>query len=172
MLDAIRLMARYHVHANAEMNKVLATLTREEWEAPRGGYFPSFRALTSHLYVADITWLVRFSGLRPFAALKGAPFDFPPSFSELAFGDFAEYQTLRTALDAAMTAFVAELTEADVVKTLSYRNIRGEEFAKQTGGLLLHVFNHATHHRGHISMLLDQMGKANDYSSVVPLVGE
>lgn len=170
MTDAIRLLARYNAHANAEMNQVLASLPSEGWDQDRGGYFPSFRALTGHLYTADVVWLVRFTGLRPFQTVKGAPFDFPPSFGEPPFGGFDEYLGLRRDLDAKLVAFTQELTEADCAADLDYRNSRGEPFTRNFGGLVVHVFNHQTHHRGHISMLLDQMKVANDYSNIVSIL--
>lgn len=170
MIDAIRLLARYNAHANAEMNKVLSTLTPEEWETDRGGYFPSFRSLTGHLYTADVVWMVRFTGLRPLATVKGSPFDFPPSFGELPFGSFGEYENLRTLIDQKLIALTEEITAEDCVAELGYRNSRGEAHTKNVGGLLVHLFNHSTHHRGQISVLLDQMKKPNDYSNVLSIL--
>lgn len=170
MIETIRLLARYNAHANTEMNKVLATLTPEEWDQDRGGYFSSFRSLTGHIYTADVVWPVRFSGLRPFSAAKGAPFDFPPTWSEPPFGAFAEYLALRTALDAKLIALTNEMTDADLEQNLAFRTSRGEEHSKNLGGLVFHMFNHQTHHRGQISLLLDQMKKPNDYSNLMALV--
>jgi len=170
MIETVRLLARYNAHANTEMNKVLSSLTPEEWEQDRGGYFSSFRALTGHLYTADVIWPVRFTGLRPFAAVKGAPFDFPPTWTEPPFGGLAEYLGLRTALDAKLIALTNEMTEDDLARDLAFRTSRGEDHTKNFGGLVFHMFNHQTHHRGQISMLLDQMKKANDYSNLMTLL--
>lgn len=166
MLDTARLMARYNTHANAQMNKVLATLGPAEWEKDRGGYFPTLAALVGHIYTADVHWMVRFTALRPFASVKGAPFDFPPAFGDRVFPSFIDYLPKRQALDAKLEAFLGEITPADIPKDLEYRNSRGETLTKNVGGLLLHVFNHQTHHRGAIAQVLDQMGVANDYSNL------
>jgi len=166
MLETIRLMARYNTHANAQMNKVLATLAPEDWEKDRGGYFPTLSALVGHIYTADVHWMVRFTALRPLASVKGAPFDFPPAFGDKVFSSFIDYLPKRQALDAKLEAFVGEITDADIPKDLDYRNSRGEAHSKNVGGLLLHVFNHQTHHRGAIAEVLDQMGVANDYSNL------
>lgn len=170
MTDTPRLLARYNAHANAEMNKVLATLTPQEWEADQGGYFPSFRSLTGHLYTADVRWLVRFTARRPFQAVRGSLFDFPPEWGTLPFGGFAEYLALRTTLDRHLTAFAHELTDEDLAADLSFRTSKGEDHTMNFGGLVVHMFNHQTHHRGQISLLLDQMKKANDYSNVMAVL--
>jgi uncharacterized damage-inducible protein DinB len=170
MTDTLGLLARYNTRANGEMNRILGSLAPGEWTKDRGGYYPSFQALGAHLYAADVNWLVRFSGLRPFRSLKGEPFDFPPAPGSLPFVGFDEYREKRTALDAAFEAFVAELTPADLAADCSYRNFRGEELTKPFGGLVLHVFNHQTHHRGMVALYLDQMGVANDFSNLTALL--
>jgi uncharacterized damage-inducible protein DinB len=63
----------------------------------------------------------------------------------------------RVRLDAIIDALAAELSDADLAQPLAYKNSRGE-FRKQFGSLLLHFFNHQTHHRGQISTLLSQAG--------------
>lgn len=168
--DTVLLLARYNAHANTEMNKILAGLTDEEWNADRGSYFGSLRSLTGHLYTADVHWMVRFGGHRPFAAVQGEPFDFPPSWATPPFGAVDEYLGLRTTLDARISAFAAELTDADLAVDLDFRNSRGEAHTKNFGGLVLHWFNHQTHHRGAVSQILDQMKKANDYSNIMGLL--
>jgi len=169
-IDTARLLAQYNAHANAQMNKVLSTLSPEEWDRDYGGYFSSFRALTGHLYTADVHWLVRFRGHRPFQAVQGSPFDFPPSWAEPPFRTLDEYLSLRASLDASLTAFVGELTNEDLACELAFRNSRGEDHRMNFGGLVIHVFNHQTHHRGQIAQLLDQLKKANDYSNVMALL--
>ena len=54
--------------------------------------------------------------------------------------------------------FISELTDEVIVSTLKYTNSKGQKFNKNMGDLLLHVFNHQTHHRGQVSTLLYQAG--------------
>ncbi|BDT60291.1 hypothetical protein MasN3_37850 [Massilia varians] len=63
----------------------------------------------------------------------------------------------RVRLDAIITAFAAEVLESDLAQPLSYRNARGDN-RKHFGSLLLHFFNHQTHHRGQAGPLLSQAG--------------
>lgn len=46
----------------------------------------------------------------------------------------------------------------DSDQTLVYRNSPDLEYRKHFGSLLLHLFNHQTHHRGQASTLLTQAG--------------
>ena len=166
MFDTVKLMARYNAQANLDMNAVLAPLSAEEWTKERGGFYPSFHALTAHIYSADSAWLGRFRGLRPFRALQASVFDFPPTPGVPAFDTFAAYLQKRAELDQIAIAFSEEVTDADLGAELDYRNFRGDPFTKSFGGLVVHMFNHATHHRGMIALYLDQMGVKNDYSNL------
>jgi uncharacterized damage-inducible protein DinB len=170
MVELVQLLARYNAHANTDMNTILAALSPDEWTKERGGFYPSIHKLAAHIYTADLAWTGRFAGLRPFRAIKGALFDFPPSPQESPFETFAEYLDKRNLLDAAMIGFASEVTEADLTAELSYRNFRGDPYTKNFGGLVLHVFNHATHHRGMIALYLDQMGVKNDFSNLSNMI--
>jgi uncharacterized damage-inducible protein DinB len=41
---------------------------------------------------------------------------------------------------------------------------------RELGGLIMHLFNHQSHHRGMVSVYLDMLGKQNDFSNILPLV--
>lgn len=56
-----------------------------------------------------------------------------------------------------INALAAELSDSDLAQPISYRNARGDN-RKNFGALLLHFFNHQTHHRGQVSTLLSQLG--------------
>ena len=63
----------------------------------------------------------------------------------------------RARLDAIIGALAAELSDSDLAQPITYKNSRGE-CRKNFGALLLHLFNHQTHHRGQASTLLSQAG--------------
>jgi len=77
----------------------------------------------------------------------------------------------RNRLDAIIERWVAELTPAHLSASLSYSNTAGVPSTLNFGGLLLHFFNHQTHHRGQASTLLFQCGVdvgVTDLLAVVP----
>jgi len=168
--ETIKLLARYNSHANQEMGRVLAELSVEDWNKPLGGYFPTIRSLASHLFSGDLAWLKRFAALRPFAFVDHPLLGRTIEKGALLFPAFADYEPERKAIDAVLTRFAGEITAEDLGKRLRFKNYQGEDQEKNFGGLVLHVFNHQTHHRGQISLYLDILGKKNDFSGIAPLI--
>ena len=60
-------------------------------------------------------------------------------------------------LDQLIVDWVASITEADLDHLLDYRNSKGPN-RREFFSLLMHFFNHQTHHRGQASTLLSQAG--------------
>ena len=57
-----------------------------------------------------------------------------------------------------------ELQEDQLGRRFVYKNYKGEELEREYWAMIVHILNHATHHRGEISALLDRRGVANDFS--------
>jgi uncharacterized damage-inducible protein DinB len=168
--DTFTLLAKYNKKANETMNGLIKTLSDEEWEKSLGGFFSSVRSLCSHLYIADFTWLKRFSKLRQFTTLTEDFLGRKLSFDETLFEARDEYLRRRPELDDIIAAFAGELNEGDPEKTLRYNDSRGTAYERNFGALLLHCFNHETHHRGMISVYLEILGKKNDFNSVTEVL--
>jgi uncharacterized damage-inducible protein DinB len=169
--DTFVLLAKYNAAANLAMNGLMDKLNSGEWDAPLGGYFPSVRSLCSHLYICDFNWLKRFSRLRDFAALDTPFFTREPySFKDVLFDKKDDYQARRPELDGQITAFTGELRDEDLASPLVYTDSSGARYEKNFGGLLLHCFNHGTHHRGMISLYLELLGRDNDFNSLARVI--
>jgi len=52
---------------------------------------------------------------------------------------------------------VNELTENHLSQSINYTNTKEETFEHNLANVLLHLFNHQTHHRGQITTLLSQI---------------
>jgi uncharacterized damage-inducible protein DinB len=163
--EIISLFAKYNKSVNEAMNGVIQTLSPEEWEKTLGGYFPSVRALCSHLYICDFNWLMRFSKFRSFTSLSDPFFDRSYAFDDVLFQDKNEYLAKRPDLDKRMLAFADEITDADLEGVLCFTDSRGKSHERNFGGCLLQFLNHETHHRGMISLYLEMLGRENDFSS-------
>jgi len=164
--DFLALFAKYNKTVNQKMNEIIKALSKEEWNKDLGGFFKSVRGLCSHLYICDFNWLKRFSNLRNFSVFKETLFAREPySFKEILFADMDEYLTSRPLLDERIIAFINDVDEKDLSLQLKYSDSEGNTYERNFGGLVMHSFNHDTHHRGMISLYLEMLGRENDFSS-------
>ena len=77
----------------------------------------------------------------------------------------------RRGLDALIERWVAGLTPEHLSADLAYSNMAGVHSSRCFGALLLHFFNHQTHHRGQVTTLLCQAGVevgVTDLLAVIP----
>jgi uncharacterized damage-inducible protein DinB len=163
------LLAYFNNEANNLMNNVIKSITDEEWNREFSGFYKSIHEICSHIYISDYNWLKRYKLLRQFICLDKY-FDKNYSFSEIIFTNINEYINMRIELDKKITEFINEITENDLENILKYSNSNGMKFEKKMDGVLIHLFNHETHHRAMISLYLEMLGKANDYNNVLPFV--
>lgn len=168
--DTVQLLARYNQHVNHEMGGILASLNGEEWDRALGGFYPSVRSLCSHLFVTDLAWLKRLATVRTFRFGQDAMLGRTSTWGELLFPRYTDYAPDREALDNLLIRLADEMSAEDLAGRLQYKNWQGVAQERNVGGIVLHMFNHQTHHRGMISLYLDMLGKQNDFSAIIPLV--
>lgn len=166
----IAFLADYNKTVNEQMNALIANLSEEQWTAKFGGYFDSIRSLSDHLCVCDFNWLKRFSLLRPFEYIKDDFFARELRYGIHTFESKEGYFALRAALDGYFRRFAAEVREDDLGRTLKYNDSHGDEHNQEFGLVVLHVFNHQTHHRGMISLYLEELKVENDYSNIMDII--
>jgi uncharacterized damage-inducible protein DinB len=157
----IRLMADYNQWMNAKVYAAAASLPPGELERERGAFFGSLLATLNHVMVGDTLWLQRYAKhpagfplLDPIRAITPPASLTHPLF---AAGDFAAMQAHRQWLDQVIIDWAASIREEDLDHLLDYRNSKGPN-RREFFSLLMHFFNHQTHHRGQASTLLSQAG--------------
>ena len=165
----VGLLARYNKKTNEDMNVFLEPLTDKQWRHPFVGYYPNILSLCNHLYIADFNWLKRFQNLRDFSYRQAPLFENSYTF-DMNVVEPRGYASMRKELDELLLKLADEVTSEDFEQTLKWKNFRDEDQARQFGGVLLHMFNHQTHHRGMISVYLEHLGKDNDYSNLLFMV--
>lgn len=156
----ICLMADYNAWMNTKLYEAAALLPAEALTEDRKAFFGSILGTLNHLVVADTIWLKRFAA-EPgrFAALDPIRDTTLPERLDLPmFDNLPELIVYREWLDVVITNWTSLLTEAELDIVIHYANMRGAEFDKPLFGLLVHFFNHQTHHRGQASTLLTQAG--------------
>jgi uncharacterized damage-inducible protein DinB len=159
-VDHIRLMARYNSWMNERLYAAASTLPDEALSAERGAFFGSILGTLNHLLVADRIWLERYTAhpanFRALQALAGL--EKPTRLDQPMGTDIRELTALRKQLDSCIEALAAEMGEEHLDQPISYRNMKGVAAQKHFFALLMHLFNHQTHHRGQATTLLAQAG--------------
>lgn len=169
-LSTVKFLAHYNSTVNEKMNAHIGALDDEQWNRKFGGYFSSVRSLCNHLYIADFNWLRRLSNLRTFGYIKDAVFEEQHGFGSHAFTGIGEYLGMRKELDRHLMRFADEVVADDLGKKLKYLDSHGDAHDQEYGLLILHVFNHQTHHRGMISLYLEEMRIGNEYSDIMDII--
>ena len=170
------LLAEYNRWMNARLYAAAATLPEAELARDRGAFFGSILGTLNHVAVADTIWLKRFAA-SPRAQAALAPvceLPAPRALDAPLFPRFSGLRAHREWLDGIIAAWVGGLGAHDLQQVLPYANTRGERFERVLGQLLLHFFNHQTHHRGQATTLLSQAGVdvgVTDLLALIPDAG-
>jgi uncharacterized damage-inducible protein DinB len=155
-VDYARTMARYNRWQNRSLYREADKLTDAERRAGRGAFFGSIHATLSHIQFGDQIWMYRFTGLhKPRAAtIKD---------SILAYADWHELKHDRAAFDEIMIGWADALDAAWLEGDLSWRSAAlNRDFTQPRSGLVAHMFNHQTHHRGQVHCMLTGLGLKPD----------
>ena len=144
------MLAGYNAWANRRLYDAAGRLSDAEYRADRGAFFKSLHGTLNHLLVADRIWLKRFTG-------QG---EAPSRLDAILFENLSELRAAREAEDARIAAYVDRLTEADLAGKIRYTPVTVPTAIEQPlMPLLVHLFNHQTHHRGQAHCILTGLGK-------------
>lgn len=174
MQDELRLMAAYNRWMNARIYAAASGLDDLQLAADRGAYFGSLLATLNHILVADLIWLHRYADAAPddqaLAAIRALPK--PIRLDQQLYDGLATLWEQRRAIDAVIEAWLGGLTEIELAGTISYASLDGVRHQRRLSLLLMHFFNHQTHHRGQASTLLHQAGIDIGATDLVAMLAE
>ena len=139
----------YNYWARDRIFDAVATLTTEQYSRPMGNSFSSIRETLVHVYSADWVWLSRWHGVSPTAGLSADQWP-----------DLASLVTSWRDLETKVRAVVEGVTDAGVDKVIDYKLLSGQPGQSPFSGMVQHVVNHGTYHRGQVTTMLRQMGLA------------
>ncbi|RBO82196.1 DinB family protein [Marinomonas aquiplantarum] len=166
------LLARYNQWMNEQIYHAAAQLNESQLKQDRGAFFTSILGTLNHNVVGDIIWLKRFAN-HPEAkqVLQGVhAFPQPTALDELLFTERQSCQQARQRLDELIINLIDELSDDALNGLLTYSNMKGQQASKAFGLLLLHFFNHQTHHRGQLTTLLSQEGLDTGITDLLALI--
>ncbi|MFL1461492.1 DinB family protein [Roseococcus sp. DSY-14] len=148
--DWVRAMAAYNAEMNRRLYRSAATLTEAQRREELGAFFGSVHATLSHLCWADAAWMARLAG---WPAPGGNPRE-----GAAMHADWDAMRALRADQDARMEAWAAGLDAPALAGDLTWTNSRGMTSTRPRWLLVTHMFNHGTHHRGQVHVLLTRLG--------------
>ncbi|MFK7792090.1 MAG: DinB family protein [Devosiaceae bacterium] len=157
-------MAHYNAWQNENMASSMASLSAAELEKDRGAFFGSILQTASHLLWGDTFWMSRFSGSpAPNCGIEG---------SLIFAASWDDYRPRRQAQDQAILQWTKTMDQAWLQGELCwFSGTLGREVCKPTALLLMHFFNHQTHHRGQIHAMLTAAG-ADTQATDLPFMPE
>ena len=174
--DHVVLMAAYNEWMNARLYEAAGKLSSQKLLADRKAFFGSLMGTLNHIVVGDTIWLKRFAAhpanhvtLDPVRQLPA-----PSSLNQILFTGLVALSNHRKFLDRVIRQWAESLAERDLQHVLRYANMKGIVSNKRFSSLVMHFFNHQTHHRGQATTLLFQAGQdvgVTDLLAVIPNEG-
>lgn len=149
-----QVMARYNGWMNDKVYAVCEQLSDEERKADRGAFFKSIHSTLNHLLWGDSMWIARFT--------EGTPLAKPFPKTGIGIDLHEDWNTLKAArqtMDADIGAWAATLNQEWLERDFTwYSGVLKSTVSKPAWLLVMHMFNHQTHHRGQVTTLLSQQG--------------
>jgi uncharacterized damage-inducible protein DinB len=141
---------------NARLYEAAARLPGEALVADRKAFFGSILGTLNHLAVGDKRFAVHPAGYAALEPVRNLPM--PASLDQILHSDLQSLANHRRSLDQVITEWAGSIAEPDLDQVLHYVNTRGLVAGRNFFGLVMHFFNHQTHHRGQVTTLLAQAG--------------
>ncbi|MFZ3109773.1 MAG: DinB family protein [Rectinemataceae bacterium] len=166
MKDCLIAMAKYNRQANEAMCVILKSADKEKIGNDCGTFYHSALGALGHIAAAEAIWLKRFASFGAYAPLeksKTLGMEMDAIKAKIAV-DLSEAASLLDELDVVLLEYVEALSDAELSKTVQYKNTRGDVFEKAYWQTILHALTHGIHHRGEVSAMLDIQGIKNDFS--------
>jgi uncharacterized damage-inducible protein DinB len=150
MVQYFQMLARYNRIANERIYAACGQLNEPEYRQERRGSFGSIHALLNHILLGDRIWMSRF---------EGGGHVTPPLNTAQA-DDFPALHAARIQEDERIERFFAAIDAAFLTRSFPYTNNRGLDYVETATVALAHFFNHQTHHRGQVHVMLSQTSVA------------
>ena len=145
----IRTMAEYNAEMNRRLYGAAARLSDAERRQPRGAFWGSIHGTFNHLLWGDQQWMSRFDNWpKPDVAIKQ---------SAGLIDDFAMLSAVREKADADISRWAVKVDDAWLDQDMTwFSGAANREVNAPHRLLVTHFFNHQTHHRGQVHIMLAQ----------------
>jgi len=157
-------MAAYNAWQNSGLIDVVQAMDEEDLRADRGAFFGSIWGTLNHLLWADALWVSRFDGGDYFQTTIPQSVDLMPTT--------ADWLAARKTMDTRFIAWADIVKPEDLTGDLAwYSKAMSRQFTKTRALCVMQMFNHQTHHRGQIHMMLTSLG-INPQDTDLPFMPE
>jgi len=169
MKELFQLMAEYNKQTNQEVLGILEGLPQEQLSKDLGSYYRSILGIMNHILVTDATWIRRFANNLPElnAVTPRLPTFELKTWKDIVWNSLSLFNPVRTSVDEVIGQAFRLVSEDKYGLKIKYQDYRGQEQHKIAWYAFLHFFNHQTHHRGQVAVLLDQLSVENDFSNLI-----
>lgn len=130
--------AAYNRWANARLYAAALALPDDAYRRHIGVFFRSLHGTLNHLLVTDRLWLRRLTN-------EG---EHPDRLDAIIHDDRQVLAEARANEDERILTIVSRYDDADLDHPHAYRTTSGQQQQQRIADILLHLFNHQTHHRG------------------------
>ena len=146
-LQDIQTMYEYNYWANKRMLSVIEPLPPDQFVKDIGVSHGGIRGTLVHIMGGEEIWVKRWKGEQ---AISMAKADMFPTFeSVLNRWEMVEMEVM---------GFCHMLkTDDDILKIISYKDMKGNSYSQQLYQLMQHLINHSTYHRGQVVSMLRQI---------------
>lgn len=149
----VRMIAAYNAEMNRRLYGAAARLPDPVRREARGAFWGSIHGTLAHLLRGDSVWMARFDSW-PTPTI-------PLAESGETSTDFGELTARRIAVDAGITNWAARVDQAWIDADLVWMSDASRREMRAARSLLvMHFFNHQTHHRGQAHALITACGEA------------
>lgn len=148
----VRAMAAYNAAMNTRLYDASSRLNDSARREMRGAFWGSIHGTLNHILWADQIWMSRFDG---WEAPKITQKD-----SASLIDDFGDLSRERKWADAKISAWADRIDEAWIATDQRwYSGSAGRELSMPRSFLMMHFFNHQTHHRGQAHAMITAAGE-------------
>ena len=142
MKETLLKLANYNQWANNKIITLLNTNASEFIEKEIASSFPTIKRTILHIADAEFIWHSR---------LANKPFPELPSKTGASIECLKDSNKL-------LLDFILSKDEVYFSASTTYKSLKGEEFTNVNGAIFMHMFNHATFHRGQVVSMLRNAG--------------
>jgi uncharacterized damage-inducible protein DinB len=160
----VRTMAAYNAEMNRRIYAAAARLPESARQLQRGAFWGSIHGTLCHLLWGDQAWMSRFDDWpKPTVGIK-------QSWSLIA--DFQELSNSRIDADRRISSWAARVGEDWLGEEMVwFSQAANQEQRQPRSFLVMHLFNHQTHHRGQVHAMLTACGEKTGDTDLFLVVG-